>query len=595
MYAKSDIELIRSKIEILSFLESRGLSFRQTGTSFIGLCPVHNERSPSFHVNPIRNTYHCFGCGIGGDIFQLIIDMDSLTFAGAVQEAAEYANIELVGVEEDEAYKAKQRLYHICDIATTWFRQNFLQLPDDHPAKQNLADRHLLYVGADSAAGYSAQTDKTVGFAPAQGLIDLLTKARFSVKEIVEAGLATTSETDGKTRDKFRNRLVWTVTDIQGRAIGFSARKVFETDLGPKYLNSPQTPLYNKSRTLLGLGTAKKEISRKQEVYIVEGQTDVMALRAIGIENVVASCGTAFGPEHTNMLLHLSSIGKSSEKFKMIFCFDGDAAGVNAAKKVFEANKSIQLNSFVVKLDAELGDPCDLRLNYGDEALRNALKDNQTGIVEFILLEEKNSWDMKTPEGQSGYLNKAKEILSLINDPIQYTAYLRKVSFWTGISYEQINTMVKQSARRVDNSEEEANLAAHKLDSMEVKFLAAYLQYPEEVTALIKEYKIGGGFFSEQRELAGLISAQIEGREVDYSNPEISRLTHIDLKVAEERKDLILRSIIKAFLKEAYSRELAMLNGRLTELNDPNAGDPDENLLEEILLGQSKLKQKYSI
>lgn len=595
MYAKSDIELIRSKIDILKFLEDRGITFRQVGTAYVGLCPVHNERSPSFNVKPQNNTFHCFGCGISGDIFSLVQELDSLSFTGAIQELAEYANIEIVAGEEDEAYKAKQRLYQICDIASTWFRQNFLQLDESHLAKKNLSDRNLLSVPNNSLFQYSAMTDKTIGFAPNKGLLDLLIKARFSLSEVVEAGLAKTSETTNQTRDAFRNRLVWTISDVQGRPIGFSARKLFDEDMGPKYLNSIATPLYNKSKTLLGLAAAKKEIVKKQEVYIVEGQTDVMALRSVGIDNVVASCGTAFGADHSAMLLHLSSIGKESEKFRMVFCFDGDTAGIKAAKKVFEGNKSIQLNAFVVKLDGEQGDPCDLRLHQGNDALLAALHGNQTSIVEFILKEELKEWVVTTPEGQSGYLKKAKEILSLINDPIQYASYLRKVSFWTGISYDQINTLVKMSMNKTPgDASAEAVAAAQKFDSMEVRFLSAYLQYPDEMTALIEENKIGSAYFLEHKELAGEVSKQIRSNEIDYNNPEISKLLHIDLKVVEERKADILKNLVKAFFQEGYSKELGRLNAKINEAQEEGTVATDEALLEEIMSEQLKLKQKYN-
>ena len=592
MYAKADIELIRSKVDILTFLEARGIQFRQSGTRFMGLCPIHNERSPSFNVNPMTNTYHCFGCGSGGDIFSLVQAMDQLSFTGAIQELAEYANVDIQNAEEDEDFKAKQRLFQICDLAAVWFRQNFLALPDEHPAKQNLAARDLLYPRENSGYNYSAGTDKTIGYAPREGLIKLLLQQKFSLEEIKTAGLAKTHEETNVTREQFRNRLIWTVTDIQGRPIGFSGRKLSDDDLGPKYLNSPQTPLYNKSKTLLGLAAAKKEIVTKQEVYVVEGQTDVMALRAIGVNNVVATCGTAFGTDHASMLSHLSSIGKESEHFRIIFCFDGDAAGVKAAKSVFEKNKSIQLNSFVVKLDGEAGDPCDLRLHFGDDALREALATKQVSIIEFILKEEIKLWKVTTPEGQSGYIRKAKEILSLISDPIQYSSYLRKVSFWTGISYDEISATVRQNNRNVAIDESQRAVAeANQIDNMEIKFLAAYLQYPKEISPLLEKFSITLEFFVDHRELAETIFSQIELDEINYNDPQISRLLHLDIKVAEERKDAILLSLVKSFLKALYSNELNKVNARMTQLTP----ESDEGLLEEIMMEQFKLKQKYSI
>jgi DNA primase len=595
MYSKQDIELIRSKVDILQYLEDQGLSFQHSGSTYKGLCPIHNERTPSFHVTPLRNSWHCFGCGEGGDIFSLVQQMEQMTFVGAVQELAEYANIEIKDAEEDEAFKKRQRLYQVCDITAAFYRHEFDKLPEAHPAKQNLAQRNLLHADPENPDAYSAASDPFLGYAGSKGLIDLLLKARYSLDEIIEAGLAVPRENSSGFREKFRDRLMWTVTDVQGRPVGFTGRILTDEAFGPKYLNSPQTPLYNKSRTLLNLSSAKKEIVRTQKVYVVEGQTDVMALRAAGYANTVASCGTAFGTEHTSILNHLSNIGKGSDHFKMVFFFDGDGAGIKAAKKVFEANKSMHLNSFVVKLEGADTDPCDFRKNQGDEALRNVIENKQVNIIEFILKEELNNWEVTTPEGQSGFIKKAREVLSLIEDPIQFSYYVRKVALWTGLSYQSLTNSMKQSSNNFIKPAGNEAASATTLVGAEKTIIALAFQSLEDIKPYIDQYKIDTTFFPVTGKHGQEMFTKALNGEIDYSNREISELLHIDLKVAPERKDDIIKNIVRSFLKSGYTTESSNLNARIASLSDDNVILSDPNLLQEVFVQQAQLKQKYSI
>jgi DNA primase len=284
-YAKEDLDTIRNKVDMLTYLENRGISFRNSGASWVGLCPVHSERSPSFHVRPAMQTFRCYGCGISGDIFTLVQEIEQLSFPGAVQLLAEEAGIALK-MDEDPKFKHRQRLSTINRLAAEWYRHHYGKIPMDHPAKHNLEERNLLEFSI---------SDESVGFAPNGGLLPILRQKGFTEKELLESGIVIEGKDESKTiRERFRNRLIWTIYDIQGRPIGFSARRIFDNDTGAKYLNSPQTELYNKSKALLGLSSARRAISQQQEVYVVEGQTDVMALRASGKENTVAYCGTAF-------------------------------------------------------------------------------------------------------------------------------------------------------------------------------------------------------------------------------------------------------------------------------------------------------------
>lgn len=442
MISKEDIEKIRVNVDIIKYLHDRGTEVTRAGASWIGLCPIHSERTPSFHVKPEAKTWHCFGCSKGGDIFTLIQEVDDLSFYGAILSLAEYAGIEIKETDNVD-YKHIQRLHKLTDTASKLFRKNYLELPEDHPAKQNLAARNLTA---------EAERDETVGFAPASGLIQYLEKAGFTIEEILEAGLATKPENPVAL---FRNRLIWSIRNIQGKTVGFTARKIYDNDNGPKYINSPQTPLYNKSKTLFGLEQAHKAITENQSVYVVEGQTDVMALRAIGIMNVVAPNGTAFVKDHATILQRLASRARSSKKFTINFCFDGDTAGMTAAKKVFKTDSSLQTSANVITLP--YGDPCELRINEGDEGLRKALE-NKIPLLEFILKTELNEWDVTTAEGQTGFLKQAIELLDDIDDNTMLEAYQRKVSYWSGVPLSNIVNRPRRKRNQQNDNEDNSGL-----------------------------------------------------------------------------------------------------------------------------------------
>lgn len=351
-------------------------------------------------------------------------------------------------------------------------------------------------------------------------------------------------------------------------------------------MNSPATELYNKSKILLGLEVAKKETTKQQLIYVVEGATDIMAFRAVGIENVVATCGTAFGTEHANILMHLANVGRNSEHFKIIFCFDGDNAGLEAAKKVFAKNKQIQLQSHVIKFDN--GDPCDIRLASGDSGLLDKLDHKEVSIVEFILKEELTKWDLTKAEGQSGFVKSAKEILSDITDPIQHSNYLRKVSFWTGIPFSDLGKTVKASTFKPVQSE----TSKQDLDLYE-KVLSSILQYSEDVLPIINSFNIDKTYFGAHEELFHTIVEGIAKESLDYNDPAISRLSHYNLNIDETRKKDILNSLVKNLLKHLYVSDMNTLNMRIASLTDDGATVSDEDLLSEIISEQDKLKQKY--
>lgn len=584
MFNKQVIEDIRNKVDILTFLENRGIAFRQTGSAWVGLCPVHSERSPSFNVNTNFQTFRCFGCGINGDIFSLVSELEGLSFPGAVQFLADEVGITLEATDDPD-YKRRQRLLTILRMTSEWYRYNYKKLDQNHPARKNLADRDL--------AVYSMKDD-SVGYAPAGDLIRLIKEKGFTEQEILDVGLATKNEETNTIHERFRNRLIWTIYNPQGHPIGFSARKIFDEDKGAKYINSPQTEFYNKSKILLGINSARREISKNQVAYIVEGQTDVMALKDAGFEGTVASCGTAFGKEHANLLLHLSKMGSNQNKFELVFCFDGDLAGVKAAKTVFRDNPNIQLNSYAVKFvteENEATDPCDFRLLYGNDKLSNFINTKKVPLVEFVLNEMKAEWDLSSPEGKSGYLSASLEVLATVTDRIQYSSYLRKVASWSGVSYLEVNAIANQHKKRQSLPQEET--AQTRQDqglpvTPETQVLAGFVQHPKVSQNVLNTYPVSSSVFEHHTQLATKILEMVNTGVFDYNDPQFLELAHFNLNIAEERSEEGVTNLLKTFLRSEYARKSSLLDA---ELLSPGV-DPVvafTNLMQE----QEKLKEIY--
>jgi DNA primase len=595
MISKQVIDEIREKADMVKFLEDHGVTLQVSGANYKGLCPYHNERSPSFNVRPGIQRFHCFGCSETGDIFDLVAHMEQLSFGGAIQYLAEEMGIKITSDEEDEQYKKVRRLQQICKLASEFFHENFKNLPQSHPAKKNLADRNLLEF---------AETDPSIGYAPNGALLKLLHENRFSTEEIIEAGLAKQIQVEGnentnrigsirngEVKEVFRNRLMWTIYDVSGKPVGFSGRIIYENDtLSPKYVNSPQTPLYNKSKALLGLNFARKDIVALRHLFIVEGQTDVMALQAAGIRNVVASCGTAFGRSHVEILERLAATStRKSEQFKFYFCFDGDDAGIKAAVKVFNNIPEIQLNSYVISLKTpesgdEILDPCDLRLTYGDEALRKALK-APVSMVEFVLKQELKNWDVLTPEGRSGFVTACRPTLALIKDPLAHDSYLRKISFWSGVPYSQLITHVRPNGQAQQQAQAPQTLQGGTGASLSIdeQMYAAFLQYPERMWSLYYETGIEDSFFANPAEIQHIMDEL----------PEDHPLMFADLKISEGKEDALLKRLCELFLRIKYMEAVDQLNGRIAAASNDSNSLMDETLLIEIMGEQAALKEKY--
>ncbi|WP_229402487.1 DNA primase [Micromonospora okii] len=436
-----DIALVRERTSIAEVI-SETVTLRSAGGGNLkGLCPFHDEKSPSFNVSPARNVWYCFGCGAGGDAIKFLMDADHLSFVESVERLAARAGLQLRYVEGDHSAPRarpqqgqRQRLV-AAHAAAVEFYQAQLTTAGARPAREFLAQR-----GFDRTAAQRYGC----GFAP--DAWDLLTKhlrqQGFSHDELVTAGLSRPSRS-GTLIDRFRRRLMWPIRDITGDPIGFGARKLFDDDDGPKYLNTPETPIYKKSHVLYGIDQAKREIAKQGKVVVVEGYTDVMACHLAGVPTAVATCGTAFGADHISVLRRV--LFDSDERAgEIIFTFDGDAAGQKAALRAFEDDQRFVGRTFIAVGPDDM-DPCDLRLAKGDLAVRDLVARREP-LVDFALRHAIGRYDLDTVDGRVEAMRRAAPLVAKIKDREKRPEYVRKLAGDLGMEIEPVQRAVLAAA-----------------------------------------------------------------------------------------------------------------------------------------------------
>ncbi|MEV7546801.1 DNA primase [Streptomyces sp. NPDC089915] len=434
-----DVKAVRDAVPIDAVV-SEYLQLRNAGGGNLkGLCPFHDEKSPSFQVSPGKGLYHCFGCQAGGDTLDFIMKIDHLSFSEAVERLAGQAGITLR--YEEGGYTAgtsgrgeRIRLVEAHKAAAQFYVDQL------GGAEAEIGRRFLAERGFDQGAAEHFG----VGYSPAgwDHLTRFLRGRGFSDKELILSGLAQDSRS-GKPIDRFRGRLMWPIRDISGEVVGFGARKLREDDNGPKYLNTPETPIYKKSQVLYGIDLAKKEIAKTSRAVVVEGYTDVMACHMAGVTTAIATCGTAFGGEHIKILRRLLMDNATAE---VIFTFDGDAAGQKAALRAFEDDQKFAAETSIAITPGGM-DPCDLRLAQGDAAV-SGLVESRTPLFEFALRHIVSRHNLENPAGRAAALDEAAPVVAGIkNIAIQHESAVQLAGM-LGIRDEQfVVKRVAQQAR----------------------------------------------------------------------------------------------------------------------------------------------------
>jgi DNA primase len=531
-----------------------------------GLCPFHDEKSPSFHVTPSKGFFHCFGCQVGGDVIAFIMKLEHLTFMETVERLADRIGYTLRyesgGVSTGPSIN-RSRLV-AANTAASIFYQEQLQLPAAQHGRDFLTKRGF---DRDAAKNFN------VGYAPDEwdGLYKNLKGKGFTDEELNLAGLV--KEGTKGMIDRYRNRLIWPVKDISGDVVGFGARKLAsdEVDTGPKYLNSPETPVYKKNQILYGLDMAKKEIAKSRQVVIVEGYTDVMAAHLAGVTTTVATCGTAFGDEHIRIIRRLL-MDADAFRGEVIFTFDGDAAGQKAALRAFEDDQKFVAQTFVA-VEPNGMDPCELRQAHGDDAVRNLVA-RRVPLFEFAIKSVIANYDITAAEGRVNALNQVAPLIGKIRDASLRPEYVRLLAGWLGMEVDIVSTAVKRSGgTNSATSDKRINLTDPVL-VLEREVLKVRLQLPTLSHSWVDLEPTAFSFPLYNQLRAGIdnqtefnIQELIDKAESDELKSLITELTVEPIRTDGEVSDRYITSIFARLREVALSRAIAEIKSTLQRLN----------------------------
>ncbi|MCK9876452.1 DNA primase [Frankia sp. Ag45/Mut15] len=439
----ADVALVRERSPIADVV-SEYVQLRPAGRNELaGLCPFHEEKSPSFYVNVATGLFHCFGCQQGGDVYSFVREIDGLSFREAAERLARRAGVTLTyeggGVTDRTVSSQRQRLLEAHRVAAEFYAEQL----GAHPAAR--AGQEFL-----TARGFDAQAAHRFGVGYAPTGWDTLTRhllaRRFTSEDLVLGGLSKPGSRGGLI-DRFHHRLMWPIRDLAGDVVGFGGRlleggntshaatpKQGSANAGPKYLNTPETPLFRKGSLLYGAEMARRDIARRYQVVVVEGYTDVMACHMAGVTTAVATCGTAFGAEHVGVVRRLL-MDSDERRGEVVFTFDGDAAGQKAAMRAFEHEERFATQTFVAVEPSGL-DPCELWVRGGDAAVRELVA-RRVPLVEFALRGVIGRYDLDTTEGRLAALDAAAPLVGRIKDTGLRHRYAVNLDRWLGFLDER--------------------------------------------------------------------------------------------------------------------------------------------------------------
>lgn len=506
---ESPIQEIKERIDVVEVISSY-LKLQKTGANWRAQCPFHSEKKPSFFVSPTRQLWRCFGCGKGGDVFAFIKEIEGIEFGDALRILAQKAGVELKR-QDPQVETQRKRLYDICELTTKFFEK---QLHAGQKGKQ--AKNYLL------KRGISEESLKKwrVGFAPDawEGLLNFLKQKGYSVGEIERAGLALKSE-KGKIYDRFRGRIIFPVFDLNSQPVGFGGR-VFGDDKQEiaKYLNTPNTLLYNKSNILYGLNRAKVPIRKSDECILVEGYTDVIMSHQSGVENVVATSGTALTPVQLKILKRYTE--------KLVTAFDMDIAGDSATKRGIELAQKQGFDIKVAVMPKEQ-DPADV-INQSPEKWQSLISESRS-ILQFYFESALAIHDKEKPEGKKEIAKILLPIVSRIPNKIEQSYWIKELAKELETKEENIEQEMKKVGRAVNKTQEEEkdspatiqNQKKSRRDIIEQKILSSVLAYPQTFQLLEKDFL---NYFSDfSREIITELSKKPEAFKKDFEEFNFSK------------------------------------------------------------------------
>ncbi|NNC76277.1 MAG: DNA primase [Acidimicrobiia bacterium] len=424
-YPREDIDRVRDATD-LAELAAEVTKVKRSGRSTMAVCPFHQEKTPSLSIDAARGLYHCFGCGKSGDVFRWVQETQNTDFVGALELLARRAGIALT--QDPEASKRRDRreeLVRATETAVAFYLDRLKTGDDAGSARSYLRSR-----------GYDGEVvdQFSIGYSPDSwdALTKHLNQAGISDDVMITAGLASRART-GRPVDRFRGRVMFPIYDVRGDAVGFGAR-VLDGD-GPKYLNSPETPIYHKSRLLYGLNWAKSAMVTRSQAVVVEGYTDVIAMQLAGHPVAVATCGTALGTEHLDLLRRFTE--------RVVLAFDADAAGAGAALRGFEQSMPGDLDLRVAVLP-EGRDPADLVGDGDERSLIKAIEESQP-LMQFRIEQELKGFDLEEPEARGRAVAAVGAVVALHPDPVARHEYSVMVARRTGVELPYVERTVAQA------------------------------------------------------------------------------------------------------------------------------------------------------
>jgi len=579
---QEDLEAVRERTDIVK-LVSGYLTLKKAGhDSFVGLCPFHTEKTASFSVSPSKGLYYCFGCGAGGDAIRFLRDVEHLEFGEAVERLAKEAGVALRyegdSPAERRAASRRQALHRANEEAFALYHGTLLEGREAERAREYLRTR-----------GIDRETAEAFGIGYAPERPDFLLRKLspgLSPEILLEAGLVL-RDPGGGLRDRFRGRITFPVHDLSGRAVGIGARILpGEREEGPKYLNSPETPVYKKGEVLYNLNRAKSEVSRAGEIVVVEGYTDVIALARAGVATAVATCGTALGEGHLRLASRFAE--------RMVLAFDSDEAGARAAERAYEFLEQFPVRPVVLILPEGL-DPADFIERHGAEAFRE-LAGRATNLVEYMLVRSVGRRDLSTVEGQTAAVTAALPILEGLADPIRRQEYAHLLAELAGVSEAPVLLALerKLSGRPVEVAQAIKRASAQERVEREMLRLLAR---DEEIWAGVAPRLSEEHFQSAQnRNLFALLSAA--GGDVravvDSSEDEkaVRAMSAIALEPVDGDTTREYAEDVWARLQEfVLKRRAAAVRQRLQKLNPTTQTDEYDRLFQDLIAADGELRK----
>jgi DNA primase len=590
LISEETIQRVSDANDIVDLISSY-FPLKRAGTSFRALCPFHREKSPSFHVNPARQNYHCFGCGAGGGVLRFVMEYEHLDFPSAVRRLAQRAGIPIV--EEDassddhQKHSLRQRLLALHAEASAWFHDQLLKSPDASQARDYLKSRSL-----NSSIAKSWQ----LGFAPASwdALLTHLRGRRFSSEEITQSGLASSkdegSNSSSALYSRFRNRVMFPIRNDYGEVIAFSGR-ILEADAkAAKYVNSPETPLFSKGRVLYGLDKTKRDLIEKNAAIVCEGQIDLISAFEAGVRNVIAPQGTAFTGDQARLLKRYVET--------VLLCFDSDAAGKKAATRSLPALLSQGLLVKIVTLP-QGEDPDSLIRRSGPEAFLEVVN-NATDFFEHSLNEAFASGELNDSVGKSRLVSRIAPPLALVQDAVLRETLLGRIASRLGLPQPAIRVAMKAPA--IDQDETQAQEAQKDEEltlSRGMKTLCLWALTSQEVRSWLRTQnrlddfepgavlvtKLAQANFEDDAPLPPTLLAQLTSAEArTLARLEVSEATRAQLMSAKGGLISALERVIEdlqGFHAQKLKREIDELTSRIA--NPAITADERQKIQKQIL------------